>query len=139
MKRREFITFLSAAVAWPLAAHAQQSKLRRLGFLWDSPAVFPEAMEAFRHELRELGYVDGRNIVVEYRWAEGNPERMREMLRSWSASRSTSLLRLVPFTPQLPGRPRQRSPLCFSVMPIRLGAATSLVFPVRAAISPAFL
>ena len=79
MKRREFITFLSAAVAWPLAARAQQSKLRRLGFLWDSPAVFPEAMEAFRHELRELGYVDGRNIVVEYRWAEGNPERMREM------------------------------------------------------------
>src|SRR5258707_1061003 len=132
MKRREFITFLSAAVAWPLAAHAQQSKLRRLGFLWDSPAVFPEAMEAFRHELRELGYVDGRNIVVEYRWAEGNPERMREM--------AEELVRLkvdVPFTPQLPGRPRQRSPLCFSVMPIRLGAATSLVFPVRAAISPA--
>src|SRR6266481_5503296 len=79
MKRREFITFLSAAVAWPLAARAQQSKLHRLGFLWDSPAVFPEAMQAFRHKLRELGYVDGSNIVVEYRWAEGNLERMREM------------------------------------------------------------
>ena len=80
MKRREFIAFIGAAAAWPLTTRAQQAgKLYRVGFLWDSPTVFPEAMEAFRHELRELSYVDGRTIVIEYRWAEGKPERMREM------------------------------------------------------------
>ncbi len=52
-------------------------KLRRVGFLWDSPTVFPDAMEAFRSALRELGYVEGRTIAFEYRYAEGNPERMR--------------------------------------------------------------
>ena len=78
MKRREFITLMGGAAMSPLAARAQ-SKVRRVGFLWDSPGVFPEAMEAFRHELRKLGYVEGRNIVLEYRWAEGDLARMREM------------------------------------------------------------
>src|SRR2546421_390033 len=66
--------------ACPLDARAQQAgKIYRVGFLWDSPAVFPEAMEAFRRELRELGYVEGRTIAIEFRWAEGKPERMREL------------------------------------------------------------
>jgi putative ABC transport system substrate-binding protein len=79
--RREFIALLGGtAAAWPLAAHAQQARKRhRIGFLWDSPAVFPEAMDAFRQELRTLGYIDGRTVVIEYRWAEGRPERMREL------------------------------------------------------------
>jgi putative ABC transport system substrate-binding protein len=80
MRRREFIAALGSAAVWPLAARAQQTtKSYRLGFLWDSPAVFPEAMEAFQQELRALGYTEGRNITIDYRWAEGNPERMREM------------------------------------------------------------
>src|SRR2546423_1284433 len=83
MRRREFITLLggaAAASACPLDARAQQAgKIYRVGFLWDSPAVFPEAMEAFRRELRELGYVEGRTIAIEFRWAEGKPERMREL------------------------------------------------------------
>jgi len=80
MKRREFIK-ISAGIGWgwPLVARARQSKLHRIGFLWDSPGVFPEAMVAFQQELRELGYVEGQTIVVEYRWAEGNRERMREL------------------------------------------------------------
>jgi putative ABC transport system substrate-binding protein len=78
MRRREFILGIGVAATWPGKARAQ-SKVRRVGFLWDSPGVFPEAMEAFRHELRQLGYVEGRNMVVEYRWAEGNLARMREM------------------------------------------------------------
>ena len=53
--------------------------MRRIGFLWDSPTVFPEAMDAFREGLRELGYVEGRNLFVDYRWAEGKPERMYEL------------------------------------------------------------
>ena len=81
MQRREFITLLcGTAVVWPLAAHAQQAgKVYRVGFLWDGPAVFPDAIEAFRQGLRDLGYVEGRTIAIEYRWAEGKPERMREL------------------------------------------------------------
>ena len=81
MKRRQFIALLSiAAAGWPLAARAQPAaKVHRIGFLWDSPTVFPEAMDAFRQAMRDLGYVDGRNLAIEYRWAEGKPERMREL------------------------------------------------------------
>lgn len=80
MRRREFIILLGATTAWPLAAQAQQTgKVFRIGFLWDSPTVFPDAIEAFRQALHDLGYDDGRNIVIEYRWADGNPKRMREL------------------------------------------------------------
>ena len=79
MRRREFITALGSAAVWPFASPTQQTKNYRLGFLWDSPAVFPEAMEAFQQELRALGYTEGRNINIDYRWAEGNPELMRDM------------------------------------------------------------
>ena len=81
MRRREFITLLGgSAVAWPLAARAQQAgKVYRVGFLWEGPDVSPDDLEAFRQGLRDLGYVEGRTIAIEYRWAEGKPERMREL------------------------------------------------------------
>jgi putative ABC transport system substrate-binding protein len=81
MQRRKFIALaVGVAAAWPLAALAQQTgRFYRVGFLWDGPDVFPDALEAFRQGLRELGYVDGRNIVIDYKWAEGKPERMREL------------------------------------------------------------
>ncbi|MGH2362290.1 MAG: ABC transporter substrate-binding protein, partial [bacterium] len=77
--RRAFITGALAVAAAPLAAGAQQAgKVYRVGFLWDSPAAFLDAIEAFRRGLRDLGWVEGQNIAIEYRWAEGKPERMRE-------------------------------------------------------------
>ena len=81
MQRREFITLFGGAVAaWPLTAAAQQTKkVYRVGFLWDGPDVFPDALEAFRQGLRDLGYVEGETIAIEYRWADGKPERMREL------------------------------------------------------------
>ncbi len=80
MDRRETVFALLALGAVPLAARAQPAgKVFRIGFLWDSPAAFPDAIEAFRQGLRELGYVEGTNIAIEYRWAEGKPERMREL------------------------------------------------------------
>jgi putative tryptophan/tyrosine transport system substrate-binding protein len=81
MKRRQFIKLLAgAAAAWPMAARTQQAgKVYRIGFLGDSPGVFPDAIEAFRQGLRDLGYVEGRTVAIEYRWTEGKPERMREL------------------------------------------------------------
>ena len=80
MKRREFIQLAGGtALAWPIAARTQQpGKVHRIGFLWESEATFPEALAAFRQELRRLGYIEGRNLFIEFRWAEGKPDRMRE-------------------------------------------------------------
>ena len=81
IERRTFLgTIAGGLLTAPLAAEAQQAgKVYCVGFLWDSPAVFPDAIEAFRQGLRDLGYVEGRTIVIEYRWAEGKPDRMREL------------------------------------------------------------
>ena len=77
-----FITLLGGATAaWPITVRAQEQtiKVHRIGFLWENPATFPDALEAFRQELRRLGYVEGQNIIIEFRWAEGKPDRMREL------------------------------------------------------------
>ena len=78
MRRRIFIAGLGAAIAWPPIARGQSEKLHRIGFLWDSPIVFPEAMAAFYEELRKLGYVEGRNVAIEHRWSDGKPEKIKE-------------------------------------------------------------
>jgi putative tryptophan/tyrosine transport system substrate-binding protein len=82
LKRREFIAALGgAAVAWPLAAHAQQSaKLPTIGFLGGaSPSAWSDWVAAFVQRLRELGWIEGRTVAIEYRWAEGHTERFAEI------------------------------------------------------------
>jgi putative tryptophan/tyrosine transport system substrate-binding protein len=81
MKRREFITLLGgAAVAWPLEASAQQPRLPTIGFLGAATAsVWGSWTTAFEQRLRELGWTEGRTIAIEYRWAEGRPERYAEI------------------------------------------------------------
>jgi putative ABC transport system substrate-binding protein len=75
--RREFITLLGGAAAWPLAAQAQQTRqVYRIGFMGNSTAALEANLVGpFRDALRELGYQEGRNISIEYRWAEGKYER----------------------------------------------------------------
>jgi len=80
-KRREVITLLGGAAAWPLAARAQQvGKVPTIGFLGAStPAIIGQWVAAFVQRLRELGWIEGRTIAIEYRWAEGRPERYAEI------------------------------------------------------------
>src|SRR5947209_11101100 len=81
VKRREFITLLGGAATWPLAAHAQQpGKLPTIGFLGTAtPSAWSQWVAAFVQRLHKLGWVEGRNVAIEYRWAEGRSERYVEI------------------------------------------------------------
>src|SRR5262245_65555844 len=82
IRRREFITLLGgAALAWPVAVRAQQAvKVYRIGFLGAISADdLGQHLDALRQGLRDLGYVEGKDIVFEYRWAEGKYEQLPEL------------------------------------------------------------
>jgi putative ABC transport system substrate-binding protein len=81
IERRQFISALSSAmVAWPLSARAQQKvKLPTIGVLGADPAVWNPWTAVFVQQLRELGWIEGRTIAIEYRWSEGRPERYAEI------------------------------------------------------------
>ena len=81
MRRRQFITLLSGAVAWPLTAHAQQPALPVVGFLHSGdPNVDADLAAVFRNGLREAGYIEGQNVAIEYRWARNNNSKLPEMI-----------------------------------------------------------
>src|SRR5215470_16474988 len=77
MRRREFIITLGGAAAWPFAARAQQVAVPVVGFLRSTPATgFAYTVDPFRQGLNDSGFVEGKNVVIEYRWADNQQDRL---------------------------------------------------------------
>ena len=79
MRRRELISLLGGAAAWPLVARAQSPKLPTIGFLGTDATNWTAWTAAFVARMRELGWIEGSTITMEYRWSEGRPERIVEV------------------------------------------------------------
>src|SRR5215475_14315400 len=80
VRRRQFITLLGGAAAWPVAARAQQQPMPAVGILASvSPGPYGRFIEAIKQGLREVGYVEGRNVAIEYRWANGQYDRLPQL------------------------------------------------------------
>ncbi len=134
MRRREFITLLGgAAAAWPLAARAQQPAMPRVGFL--SPASkesYEPLLQAFRRGLGERGFVEGRNVWIDYRWAENQYDRLAPMAADLVRHEVVVIVAVPGIPPAVAAKGATKTiPIVFFTGgdPVALGFAASLSRP----------
>jgi putative ABC transport system substrate-binding protein len=132
MRRREFITLLGGVAAWPIAARAQQPAMPVVGFIHTGlPEMFADETAAFRRGLNQIGYIEGRNVVIEYHWVQRELDPV-EALVADLVRRQVAAIVAVSLGPALAAKAAtQTIPIVFSVGgdPVKLGLVTSFNRP----------